>query len=86
MIIDRKIVQPATKNTPLVVGEWALSTQFDATEDFLYKWADAQKLLYSQDAGWMVCSLSLRNKLSHQHKSQFFNFKLEETSPLARQW
>ena len=69
MIVDRNIVQPAAaaKNTPLMVGEWALSTQFNAAEDFLPKWADAQKLLYSQGAGWVVCSLSLRNKTSHQH-------------------
>ena len=88
MIVDRQIIQPATaaKNTPLVVGEWALSTEFNATEDFLPKWADAQKLLYSQDAGWMVCSLYIRDKISHQHKSQFWNFKLEETNPLVRQW
>ena len=40
---------------PVWYGEFALSTQFNATDDFLRKWADAQKLMYSQDAGWLVC-------------------------------
>jgi hypothetical protein len=39
---------------PLWYGEWSLATQFNATDDFLYKWADAQKLAYSQTAGWLV--------------------------------
>jgi hypothetical protein len=44
----------ALNNTPLWFGEWGLPTQFDATDKFLYKWADAQKLAYSQGAGWIV--------------------------------
>ena len=36
-------------------GEWALSTNFNATDDFMYKWADAQKLKYSESSGWLVC-------------------------------
>ncbi|KAH8995094.1 family 5 hypothetical beta glucosidase from glycoside dehydrogenase [Lactarius hatsudake] len=59
----------ALRNAPVWVGEWALSTQFNATDDFLRKWADAQKLVYGQDAGWL-----------------FWNFKLEQTNPLVRQW
>jgi len=42
----------ALGNTNLWFGEWGLPTQFDATDAFLYKWADAQKLMYSQGAGW----------------------------------
>ena len=34
--------------------EWGLSTQFAATEEFLPKWADAQKYSYSKGAGWIV--------------------------------
>ena len=34
--------------------EWALSTQFEATDEFLRKWADAQKFVYGMGAGWMV--------------------------------
>ncbi|KAH9958850.1 glycoside hydrolase family 5 protein [Russula dissimulans] len=58
-------------DSPVWYGEWALSTQFTATDDFLNEWADAQKLVYSesQSAGWF-----------------FWNFKLEEGNPLGRQW
>jgi hypothetical protein len=41
-------------NIPVWYGEFALSTQFQATEEFLHKWADAQKLMYSKGAGWLV--------------------------------
>jgi len=41
--------------TPVWYGEFSLATQFNATDDFLRKWADAQKLTYSQSAGWLVC-------------------------------
>ncbi|KAH9034624.1 glycoside hydrolase family 5 protein [Lactarius pseudohatsudake] len=70
-LCNRQTIQNdiALRNTPVWVGEWALSTQFNATDDFLRKWADAQKLVYSQDAGWL-----------------FWNFKLEQTNPLVRQW
>ncbi len=34
--------------------EWGLPTQFNATDEFLFKWADAQKLAYSKGAGWIV--------------------------------
>jgi hypothetical protein len=40
--------------------EWGLPTQFNATDAFLYKWADSQKLAYSQGAGWIV---SLRHPI-----------------------
>lgn len=42
-------------NTPLWFGEWGLPTQFQATDDFLHQWADAQKLAYSKGKGWIVC-------------------------------
>lgn len=44
----------AVGNSPLWFGEWALSTQFDASDDFLRDWADAQKLAYSKGQGWIV--------------------------------
>ncbi|EKM50047.1 glycoside hydrolase family 5 protein [Phanerochaete carnosa HHB-10118-sp] len=43
----------AVGDSPLWFGEWGLPTQFNATDDFLFKWADAQKLAYSQGAGWI---------------------------------
>jgi len=46
-------------NAPLWFGEFALSTEFSATDEFLCKWADAQKFKYSQSNGWLVCSSPL---------------------------
>jgi len=43
----------ALGNSPLWFGEWGLSTQFNATDEFLVKWADAQKLSYGKGAGWI---------------------------------
>jgi hypothetical protein len=37
-----------------ILAEWGLSTQFAASDSFLNKWADAQKLAYSQGLGWIV--------------------------------
>lgn len=53
---DLNIVANATavQNTPLWFGEWSLGTNFTATDEFLMKWADAQKLAYSKSAGWIV--------------------------------
>ena len=45
----------AVGDSPLWFGEWALPTQFRATDEFLYKWADAQKFAYGKDKGWIVC-------------------------------
>ncbi|KAG6819833.1 hypothetical protein H0H93_008090 [Arthromyces matolae] len=52
--------------------EWALPTQFDATDDFLYKWADAQKRAYSQGAGWIFWNFKVENS--------------ELAGNLSRQW
>jgi hypothetical protein len=46
----------AMGNSPVWYGEWSLATRFNATDDFLSKWADAQKLAYNQSAGWLVSS------------------------------
>jgi hypothetical protein len=53
---DLKRVEHAVviQNTPLWFGEWAISTGFPATDKFMRQWADAQKLMYSQSAGWIV--------------------------------
>lgn len=47
----------ALGDSPLWFGEWGLPTQFSATDEFLYMWADAQKLAYSKGAGWIVSIL-----------------------------
>ncbi|KAI0630907.1 glycoside hydrolase family 5 protein [Trametes polyzona] len=46
----------AQGDSPLWFGEWALSTEFNATDAFLYKWADAQKYVYSKSKGWIFWS------------------------------
>lgn len=52
--LNRVQADAALGDTPLWFGEWGLPTQFNATDEFLYMWADAQKLAYSQGAGWIV--------------------------------
>jgi len=56
------------RNSPLWVGEWSIGTQFNATDEFLNKWADAQKLKYSESKGWLFWSLKLEdtNPLARQ--------------------
>ncbi|KAI0630906.1 glycoside hydrolase family 5 protein [Trametes polyzona] len=40
-------------DSPIWFGEWALSTEFNATDEFLNKWADAQKYTYGKSKGWI---------------------------------
>ncbi|KAG5640502.1 hypothetical protein DXG03_008285 [Asterophora parasitica] len=51
--LDRIEKDASLGNAPLYFGEWALPTQFQASDAFLRKWADAQKRAYSQGAGWI---------------------------------
>ncbi|TEB33243.1 glycoside hydrolase family 5 protein [Coprinellus micaceus] len=46
-------------NTPLMFGEWGLSTQFSASDEFLKKWADAQKFSYGKGAGWIFWNFKI---------------------------
>lgn len=52
--LDRVQNATAAQNIPLWFGEWSIATNFNATDDFMNQWADAQKLMYSQSAGWIV--------------------------------
>jgi len=52
----------AAGNTPVWYGEWSLATQFNATHEFLLKWADAQKLMYSQGAGWLFWNFKVEDE------------------------
>jgi hypothetical protein len=63
----------AVGNTPLYFGEWAITTNFNATDEFLYKWADAQKLAYSKGKGWVWWNF----------KTELLD---AEGNDLARQW
>ncbi|KAI0258700.1 glycoside hydrolase family 5 protein [Gloeopeniophorella convolvens] len=73
-LCNRPTVQKdeAAGDSPMWFGEWALSTQFNATDDFLRKWADAQKLVYSQGAGWLFWNFKIE--------------KSTLAGDLARQW
>jgi len=44
---------------PLWFGEWSLATQFNATDAFVKVWADAQKLIYGQGAGWFFWNFKI---------------------------
>jgi len=45
--------ETAIGDVPIVTAEWAISTAFPTDDTFLRHWGDAQKLAYSQGAGWM---------------------------------
>ncbi|KAI4525095.1 glycoside hydrolase [Schizophyllum commune Loenen D] len=65
----------ALGNSPLVFGEWGLPTQFSATDEFLVKWADAQKLAYTQGAGWIFWNFKIeRSKLAGNLSRQWSYF------------
>ncbi|KAL1733638.1 glycoside hydrolase superfamily [Schizophyllum commune] len=65
----------ALGNSPLVFGEWGLPTQFSASDEFLVKWADAQKLAYTQGAGWIFWNFKIeRSKLAGNLSRQWSYF------------
>lgn len=57
--LNRVQADAAIGNSPLWFGEWGLPTQFNATDDFLRDWADAQKLAYSQGGGWLYWNFKI---------------------------
>ncbi|KAF8075187.1 glycoside hydrolase family 5 protein [Lyophyllum atratum] len=70
--LDRVESDAALGNTPLYFGEWALPTQFSASDAFLRKWADAQKRAYSKGAGWIYWNFKIE--------------KSAKAGDTARQW
>ncbi|TCD68028.1 hypothetical protein EIP91_011639 [Steccherinum ochraceum] len=70
--LNRVQADAALGNSPLWFGEWGLPTQFNATDDFLFKWADAQKLAYSQGKGWIFWNFNVESS--------------ELAGDLGRQW
>ncbi|KAG2137638.1 glycoside hydrolase family 5 protein [Suillus cothurnatus] len=66
--------EAALGNSPLWFGEWSLDTQFNATDAFLYQWADAQKLAYSKGAGWIYWNFKIESS------------NLTNGTARARQW
>ncbi|KDR80884.1 hypothetical protein GALMADRAFT_60653 [Galerina marginata CBS 339.88] len=57
--LDRIQSDAALGNSPLWFGEWGLPTQFAASDEFLVKWADAQKFSYSKGAGWVFWNFKI---------------------------
>ncbi|KAI0792213.1 glycoside hydrolase family 5 protein [Abortiporus biennis] len=76
---NRVQADAALGNTPLWFGEWALSTQFNASDEFLVKWADAQKLAYSQSRGWIFWNFKVEiSKLAGDLARQWSYFEAVE--------
>ncbi|KAJ3761774.1 glycoside hydrolase family 5 protein [Lentinula raphanica] len=59
--LNRVQADAALGDSPLWFGEWGLPTQFNATDAFLQQWADAQKLAYSQGAGWIFWNFKVEH-------------------------
>lgn len=70
--LDRVQQDENLNNSPLVFGEWGLPTQFQADDDFLRQWADAQKLAYSKGDGWIFWNFKVEQS--------------RQAGDLARQW
>ncbi|CAE7062410.1 unnamed protein product, partial [Rhizoctonia solani] len=67
---DRVKKAVEANNSPLVFGEWSLATNFNASNQFLHDWSDAQRYIYAGQAdGWY-----------------FWSFKIEEGSPNLPNW
>jgi glucan endo-1,6-beta-glucosidase len=50
-----------------MVGEWSLATGFSESNDFMSKWADAQKLIYSQGKGWIFWNFKIEEGGDRRH-------------------
>ncbi|KAF5362976.1 hypothetical protein D9758_007129 [Tetrapyrgos nigripes] len=62
--LDRVENAVKNRNVPLWFGEWSLATNFNetnTTDAFLRDWADAQKLQYGKDAGWIFWNFKIEN-------------------------
>jgi len=70
--LNRVQADAALGDSPLWFGEWGLPTQFNATDEFLRQWADAQKLAYSKGAGWLFWNFKVE--------------KSELAGNLSREW
>ncbi|KAI0753516.1 glycoside hydrolase superfamily [Daedaleopsis nitida] len=62
----------AMGNTPLWFGEWALPTEFNASDEFLYKWGDAQKLAYSKSRGWIFWNFKVEETSVYNRQWSYF--------------
>ncbi|KAI0794399.1 glycoside hydrolase superfamily [Fomes fomentarius] len=70
--LDRVENDAALGNSPLWFGEWALPTQFEASEEFVHKWADAQKLAYGKDMGWIFWNFKVEETSVYNRQWSYF--------------
>ncbi|KAL0959213.1 hypothetical protein HGRIS_014492 [Hohenbuehelia grisea] len=54
-------------NSPLFFGEWWIAPQFDASDEFLRKFADAQKYAFNKSKGWIFWNFKL--EMSHRTRN-----------------
>ncbi|KAI0026642.1 glycoside hydrolase family 5 protein [Vararia minispora EC-137] len=59
--LNRLQVDEGLGDTPLVFGEWSVAINFAQTDEFLSIWADAQKMSYSQGAGWIFWNFKIED-------------------------
>lgn len=62
--LDRVEQAAAVGNSPIFFGEWSLATQFAASDEFLVRWADAQKFSYSKSAGWIFWNFKIERNVT----------------------
>ncbi|KAF7790215.1 hypothetical protein EIP86_001167 [Pleurotus ostreatoroseus] len=68
-----RIKQDADKgDSPLWFGEWSLATEWSPSDEFFRRWADAQKLAYSDSKGWIFWNFKVE--------------KSKEAGDLAKSW
>ncbi|KAE9386983.1 family 5 hypothetical beta glucosidase from glycoside dehydrogenase [Gymnopus androsaceus JB14] len=72
--LNRVQADAALGNSPLWFGEWGLPTQFNATDEFLQQWADAQKLAYSEGAGWIFWNFKVENSVLANNLSREWSY------------
>ncbi|KAJ7619472.1 glycoside hydrolase family 5 protein [Roridomyces roridus] len=67
--LNRLQADAALGDTPLWFGEWGLATEFNATDEFLRQWADAQKMAYSKGAGWLFWNFKIEDSDAAANKT-----------------
>ncbi|KIM44396.1 glycoside hydrolase family 5 protein [Hebeloma cylindrosporum] len=72
--LNRIQTDVALGNDMLWFGEWSLATQFNATDEFLVKWADAQKYSYSKGAGWLSWNFKIENSSISEDKARQWSY------------
>jgi len=83
--LNRLETDSSVGNKPVWFGEWSLATQFDASDAFLRIWADAQKLMYGQGAGWLFWNFKIeKSELEGSFPRQWSYFEGVDLGYLTR--